>query len=477
MKPLFTLLLALLCVPVFLLAQEEVDNEVVVEGTRYVSLKIKRLEKYNARVERQQGHVLKKLKKKEQRFAKRLKKRDSSTYEAYASKPVTFDSIETLSKETSGPESTQEKKKFDTLKAVQSFVREQGAANGASSSNLPRLEKDIARKNYINKLIDQRTSELGKLSSNDRYTKSMKGIKKQAFYGKSRMSIFREMQEEPEIAEETAMEYLQGSKGFNRHLSKSLSGGNSDIISGAGSDPTSLQSMGFQTKSALQGNFQNRFGGSISKVSENMGGNVSKWQKKQTEAMSNVRQTKQSLSKVRKSATPDFKINPMRALPFRKRITPQYSFNTIPADKDRPVIIQLTGALCFRHTERLSYGIGAVSQVGLGKGIQQLRFSLEGAGPRAFVTHDMIYGIAVYMGYERIYALSNGARDQNEKLEKSYTVQHTSKYYSESLLLGLSKKYSINSKFSGQLQLLYDVWWQQKGLKSPIIFQMTTSKK
>jgi len=208
-----------------------------------------------------------------------------------------------------------------------------------------------------------------------------------------------------------------------------------------------------------------------------MGGDVSKWQTKQTESMSNVKQTRQSLSKVRKSAKPDFKVNPMRGLPFRKRIIPQYSFNTTSADKDRPVIVQVTGALCFKHTERLNYGAGAAGQVGLGKGLKQLRISAEGAGPRAFVTYDMIYGIDAYLGYERIYALSCSAINQQEKLEKSYTVQHMNKYYSESLLLGLSKRYSINSKLSGQLQLLYDVWWQQKGLKSPVVFQMTTSKK
>lgn len=85
----------LLCFSVSAIAQEEVA--VAVQGHHYIDLKIKSLNKLNTRLERQQKYLLKKLKKQEQRFASKLKEKDSLAYARLNHQPLTYDSIEKLS--------------------------------------------------------------------------------------------------------------------------------------------------------------------------------------------------------------------------------------------------------------------------------------------------------------------------------------------------------------------------------------------
>src|SRR5690349_19106685 len=75
-------------------AQEE--NNLAVQSNRYIGLKVKSLEKLNARLERQQKSLLKKLTRGEQRFAAKLKQQDSAAYERYSHQRLSYDSIQKL---------------------------------------------------------------------------------------------------------------------------------------------------------------------------------------------------------------------------------------------------------------------------------------------------------------------------------------------------------------------------------------------
>ena len=54
---------------------------------------------------------------------------------------------------------------------------------------------------------------------------------------------------------------------------------------------------------------------------------------------------------------------------------------------------------------------------------------------------------------------------------------HNTATWNEAILLGLSKSYKINSKWNGAIQVLWDVWWREKGMRSPIILRFATLSK
>jgi hypothetical protein len=116
------MLLVFLACPVN--AQEE--GTIITQGNRYISLKIKALNKYNAQLERQQQRLLKKLKRKEGRLLAKLKDRDSLAYARLSHQRLTYDSISKLA----NPDSSMRAKtairrnpSVDSLKAINAFLQ------------------------------------------------------------------------------------------------------------------------------------------------------------------------------------------------------------------------------------------------------------------------------------------------------------------------------------------------------------------
>jgi hypothetical protein len=479
--------LLILLLPLCLSAQEE-NAGVAKEGTKYVSLKIKSLDKYNSRIERQQHILIKKLKKKEDHYAKKLKSTDSLAYTKYQKQSLSFDSISKVSKSDTG--STAEKfaqKKngtIDSLRGIQSFVQSKSGVSANtpavpnSNAELSQLKGKLNFRTYINQLITQHTNELKNLGSQSNVP-GLTGIQKQIFYAKGRMKAFKDIEEEPTKAEDEAMDYLQGTSGFDKAMKSATGGGTGSMesLSASGADAAQMEKMGYQTKQQLQGSLQQKFGGSIGSISKQMSGELSQWKEKQND-ISSLKETKQSLKNLKNTEKPAFKVNPMRELPFWKRIEKQYSWQTArpSADGTQPAAIKPSASVGFKHSPKLTYGLGIGTSFGLGQSWQNIHFSFQGIGFKSFTTWEWQYGIGLYTGYERMYKNFLFKQSTPTAATDAPTVHNTANY-NESLLFGLTKKYHINSKYNGSIEVLYDIWWQQKGLQSPIVLRFTTTTK
>ena len=79
----FALFYCVLFISSFCATAQEENAVAVQQGTKYLDLKIKALDKLNDRMEQQQKKLLNKLKKQEKRFANKLKKTDSLAYARY----------------------------------------------------------------------------------------------------------------------------------------------------------------------------------------------------------------------------------------------------------------------------------------------------------------------------------------------------------------------------------------------------------
>lgn len=477
-----------LLLPMAVSAQEEHDDACV-QGHKYVSCRIRSLDKHNSRISRQQDRLLKKLKRKEGKYANRLQKRDSFAYANYLKQPVSFDSIGKIANNDSAripSASTRKNISIDKAKSVAAFVE---AKTGfptpelkVQNAQLSALQGQLAKRDLINSLISERAATLNKIPGSALgKPASLTGMQKNIYYGNERMKVFKDMEEEPEKAEDEAWEFLQGSKGFKEHLAGSTAGtaNNTSILAAKGADASVLEAMGYQTKRTTQTHLQNKMGGGMNKAGASLGTDLGKWQKKQNETLSTIKQTRTSVKNAAGTATkPPFKVNAMRGLPFRKRISAQYAINTSRTDGTKPAIAEPAVTIGFKHTTALNYGIGAGLPIGLGTSFQDIHFSLQGIAARNYLTWELLFGVAAYGGYERMYnTIIFGAKYASAAGEYSSSTKHVKDTYSESLLLGLTKKYTINSKYNGSIQVLYDIWWQQKGMNTPVIIRFATSKK
>lgn len=469
------------------LGQEE--HQDIYYAKKYIDLNIKSQTKYNDRIDREQKKVLGKLKKKEGKVAKRLKNRDSASYANYKKNPVTFDSISRVKKPDSATLVRKSKYKvnctIDSLKGVKKFIEDKAHVTGDGPSDtdgydskLSVLKADKVYNEDLNNLVNQRTNYLKSLKTkNGSSIPGLKSIQKQTYYSNQKMKVYKQMAEEPSIAEEKALEYLQGKEGFDEYLSYS-EGNNIKSMNNMSLDE--IEKMGFQTKRKMQANLQKKIGGDLTGLQGNLGGQIKEYQeslKEAEELKKTVKETKASVKSLTKTTKPDFKVNPMRGLPFLKRIEQQYNWQTTRATFDgKPAVFSFAAMAGYKHTPRLSYGLGAATSIGLGTSWNNVRFTFEGIGLRTYAAWQWQYGIGAYAGYERLYKKAVFVTSNESTLPSLTESKHNTEAYSEALLVGLTKAYRINSKMSGSIQLLYDVWWKEKGLRNPIQLRFTTIK-
>lgn len=484
----------------FTASAQNADDEaqVVCYGRRYIDINLHAFSKCSKRIERQQGRLIHKLQKKEHRLMRKLRNSDnaadSAAYVRLQSQPLSYDSIGKLMHADSATISSRIGRRknavFDSLRGVEAFI--QSNANKANISTpiagygneLTQLQQKADYQQYISTLIDQHTNSLKNLAGNTGDIPGLASISKTAYYGKAKIAVWKQVADDPSKAEDKALEYLQGTPGFEQQLSQSTNP-NSGLNGNMNAD--ALEQMGYQTKSQLNKSLQQKFGGNLSQVQQQVSSQISDWQNRVIDvksqvanAKSQITGTKSDISNLKSSIRkPVIGKNPMRGLPFWKRIEKSYNWQTTRATTDgTPAMLQLAGMAGYRQTPKLTYGIGIAADFGLGQDWNHIHLSFEGVSLRTFIKYNFIYGIGMYAGYERTYKRSVFSNSNAAPTELSnLTSLHNTQYYSESVLIGLTKSYRLNSKWNGAVQVLYDIWWREKGLRSPIVLRIETTNK
>lgn len=463
-------------------AQSQEEGTTVYYAKRYLDINIQSQNKLNEKVARQQSKVLGKLKKKEQKLSKRLQRKDSAGYAKYTQNNLTYDSISKIQQPVKARHTVN--RTVDSLKGVKKFLEDKAHATGDGPSvtdgydgQLNALKGSTAHNHDINKLIGQRTSYLkGIQGEGGKKVRGLKSISKHSFYSNQKVQAYKEIADEPSRAEVKALEYLQGKEGFNHALSYT-EGTSLQNMNGKSLDE--LEKMGFQTKRQMQTNLQKKLGGNMESVQQRMGGQIKEYQDNLNEAKKlkqTAKETKSSVLQVRNIDKPEFKINPMRGLPLSKRIEYQYNWQTTRATYDgKPAVFSMSAMAGFKHTPRLSYGAGTATSIGLGTNWNNIRFTFEGFGFRTYTAWLWQYGIGAYAGYERMYKQAVFVT-QSETTPVITETPHNKNNYSEAILIGLTKAYRINNKMNGSIQVLYDIWWKEKGLRSPVVLRFATMK-
>lgn len=469
-------------------AQEE-HTAVYQQGKRYIDIRIKSLSKTNEQVARQQEKLLHKLSKQEKRYSRKLKKRDSAGYARYQQQPFSYDSIGKLYKnrETSQFKQIAHRSNatIDSLKTIQKFIADKIHLQANSGDiagyddKLNGIKAACNYNDYIDRLIGQRTNSLKSINSQNKgKVAGFKGIDKKVFYSKQKLKALKDINEEPTKLEEETLEVLQGTEGFEQALQNPNS---LQSLAGKGATTSDLEKMGYQTKRQMQEQLQKKFGNNLGGLQQNMGKQITDHNDKLKElekAKNTVKNTKTSAQQLRHADKPSFRVNPMRGMPLSKRIEKQFNWQTTRATIDgKPAMLQLAAIAGFRHTPRLTYGAGLATAVGLGKNWQQVKITFEGLGVRTFAEYKMVFGIGMYAGYERMFkeAVFTGESNLLTENQQKQNSHNTTKYH-ESVLIGLTKTYRINEKWNGSLQVLYDIWWKEKGLRSPVQLRIATLK-
>lgn len=365
-------------------ANAQEDRREVHFGKKYLDINIQSLAKYNTRLEHQQAKLLRKLRRRETRLTYQLEGVDSIAYARLKHQPLTFDSISKLSRVDSSILATKIDRRhnavFDSLKGVLNFIQTKSSALPEGTINtrqykteLQTLQQKVNYRDYINELITQRTNNLKSVVGNNSFS-SFAGIQKDVFYGKAKMTTWKQVAEDPSKLEEKALEYLQGSEGFDDAIAQNKSVGGIR----PGMTSSDLEKMGYQTKDQLNKALQQKLGNSLNQVQQSIGSHVADWQNKAHDISSKIKNSKQEVADVKgqivsiksemKKPSIPLNRNPMRGLPFWRRLEKQNNWQTTRATPaGEPAMMQGAAMVGYRQTPNFSYGIGVALNIGMGQ--------------------------------------------------------------------------------------------------------------
>lgn len=437
-------------------------------------------DKFYSKVENKYSSIDKNLSKKSIKYLKKLQKQENKI----SSKLSLLDSTNNVTNKDVNDkyngfiESLKEKDKnleniklnqynpyIDSLSTSLSFLKK--FTNVLGKTNLPlesldQLKQKFNQSEKINDFIAQRKQQIQQLLSG--YTKVPASLKRQfdrlnktAYYYKAQVNEYKSVLKDPKMIEEKALKVLNKIPAFQKFMQK-----NSEIGSlfGVPGDIGALTNVsGLQTRVSVQ---------NLVKQQIASGGPNALAEVKQ-----NLAAAGKEIDKIKNKLNPDgggngdtgmptFKPNDQKTKPFLKRL--EYGFNVQFSKTNQwvPSSANLALTLGYKINNKSTAGVGMSYNMGLGS-LQHIRVSSQGLGLRSYLDWKIRKQIYASGGYEMNY---NSAFKSIEQLKNENAWQRSG-------LIGISKKYKVSKKLSGNIQLLYDFLARtHTPVSQPFLFRM-----
>lgn len=333
---------------------------------------------------------------------------------------------------------------LDSLSGSLSYLRQAKGLLDKSGSIVGKLDGSINSVDIlkdkleyaeqIKEFIRERKQQLmQQLSQFTGFSNDLQRLGKDVYYYSAQLREYKEVLRDQKKAEQKAMELLRKIPAFNDFMAKnSMLAGLFNIQGG-----TDLP-VGLQTRTQVEQLIVGRVGS---------GPNASALASQQMDAAkSKFDELKKKFPALNSAdEMPEFKPNEMKSksllqrLEFGSNIQFQRSTQFFPTTSD------LAGQLAYKFHKNGSVGIGLSYKLGLGKGLNDIHFSNQGLGIRSFIDWKLKGTFFLNGGYE-----------QNYQPEYTGVPSGIGRQWTQSGLLGISKKYKINSKLKGNVMVLFD---------------------
>lgn len=273
----------------------------------------------------------------------------------------------------------------------------------------------------------------------------LKDIDKSCYYYTQGMNGFKDLYTNPAKGiESSLLKKLSFNKDFKlfqtQFNSLPISGSTLSGLTGGVPDMT-----GYQTKAQVQAMLPQNAQGITPELKNQLLSNMQNG----LQQFSELKEEKPDLSMFKDK--PDFKVNPYKGLPLRKRLVPGFTFQPQVKKATEPITIDLGATLGFKLIERLTPMIGVSTKLGLGNDIQHLAFSYQGIVARAGFDTKLVYGFSFQGWYEATW------RPYPEVIPDDYKMS----YPEPSLIAGICNTYKISKKVKGTLMVGYDFFYNK----------------
>ncbi|SEW52513.1 hypothetical protein [Chitinophaga arvensicola] len=313
--------------------------------------------------------------------------------------------------------------------------------NGSLKS-VDNLKDKLQQAEQIKAYIRERKQLLKEqLSQYTGFTKDLQKMNKEAYYYAQQLKEYKEVFKDKKKAEQKAMEVIKKLPAFNDFMQKHSQIASLFNIQGATASAQSLE--GLQTRSQVEQLIQQRIGSG-----PNAGAAVSQ---QMAEARSKFDELKSKFPDLDNAAEmPDFKPNEMKTKSFMQRLEFGSNVQFQRSNKFFPTTGDLAGQVAYKFHKNGSTGIGLSYKLGMGTGFDNIHFSGQGMGIRSFIDWKLKGTFFLNGGYE-----------QNYQPDYAGVPDGVGQKWTQSGLIGISKKYKINSKLKGNMMVLFDFLYNQ----------------
>lgn len=143
---------------------------------------------------------------------------------------------------------------------------------------------------------------------------------------------------------------------------------------------------------------------------------------------------------------PDFKPNSLKSKSFLKRVELGTNIQSQRATNYFPITSDFALTAGYRLSPSKIIGVGIAGRIGWGESWRKINVTGEGVGLRFFID----------LRARGNFWLTGGAELNYRKTINALTDFKNYSNWNESALIGISRKYKVSKKLSGNIQLLYD---------------------
>lgn len=333
---------------------------------------------------------------------------------------------------------------LDTLQNSLRFLSDSKTISGVGKDKLGNATQRVQElegklqqveevKSYIREHKQQLKEQLKQYTG---FTKDLQRMNKEAYYYGQQINEYKSLLSDKKKAEAKALALLKKLPAYNNFLQQhSQLSGLFNLT--AASNVQSLE--GLQTRSQVEEVLQQRIG--------NMPAAQQAVSQQMDQARSQFNELKNKFPGLDNAGDmPAFKPNEMKTKSFLKRLEFGGNVQFQKSDRYFPTTSDIAGQVAYKFHKNGSAGLGASYKLGLGKGWNNISLSHQGIGLRSFVDWKLKGTFFVNGGFEENYITAF-----------SHVGQLTLPGgWQGSALLGISKKYKINTKLKGNVMILYD---------------------
>jgi hypothetical protein len=337
------------------------------------------------------------------------------------------------------PPSAQYEPSLDTLRTTLLFLRDHAAFKNTdltgAAGKVQGLENRLAQTTEIKQYIDERKREIAALLQ--QYTHVPSGVtrafneyKKTAYYYKQQVQSFKDEVGDMDKMEERAMNIFKTMPGYQDFLSKNSMLARLFPMPAGYGRPAALN--GLQSRDQIQQLLQQQ-------VSASGQGGAQFIDQQLGQARGMVARLQNNVSKYGQAGAdmdiPGFRPDEQKTKRFLQRLVFGANLQFAQATSYFPAGANMGLSAGYKINDKSTVGVGVSCMMGMGTAWNHIRLSNGGVGLRSFIDWRIKGTLFVAGGYEENRIAGDWQR---------------------SALAGLEKKYRINKKLQGQLQLLYD---------------------